>query len=146
MGTVHKKVRVILRTTITDQGETEENKLIHSGYFYRNHTFDVVKFDEQPEAGGTVHNMITMQQQKVTIKRTGAVSMNQKFQENKITENVYHHPHGTIHMETFTDSIRYQPLGEAGEGKLNISYQVKLNGLNNRKHELTLTLKEENSQ
>jgi uncharacterized beta-barrel protein YwiB (DUF1934 family) len=145
MKSLHKKVHITLRTAITDQGETEKNELIHSGHYYRNNTFDVLKFDEKMEDGAIVRNLITLQKQKASIKRSGAVSMNQKFHENKITENVYHHPHGTIHMETFTDSIRYQPLDEVKNGKLTISYQVKLNGQENRKHELTLTFKEENS-
>ena len=143
MEAEHKKVRMILRTIITDEGDTEKNELSHHGYFYRNQTFDVIKFDEQLETGGKVRNLITLQKEKVTIKRTGAVSMNQKFQANKITENVYHHPHGTIHMETFTDSIRYQPPGKKKDGCLQISYHVKLNGLKNRKHDLMLTKKEE---
>jgi uncharacterized beta-barrel protein YwiB (DUF1934 family) len=146
MEPLHKIVTVTLQTKITDQGQTEENKLVHSGRFYRNDTFDVIKFDEEPETGGTIRNLITLKQEKVTIKRTGDVSMNQKFQEKKRTENVYHHPHGTIHMETFTDFINYQPLDEKQDGQLHISYHVKLNGMKNRKHDLTLTIKEENSQ
>jgi uncharacterized beta-barrel protein YwiB (DUF1934 family) len=146
MEALHNKVDIILRTTITDQEETEKNELKHTGYFYRNDSFDVLKFDERLEEGVSVRNLITLQKEKVTIKRSGAVSMNQKFQENKITENVYHHPHGTMHMETFTNSIRYQLLDDANEGRLKIIYQVKLNGQANRKHELTLIFKEESSQ
>ena len=146
MEALHNKVDIILRTTIADQGETEINELKHTGCFYRNNTFDVLKFDEELEEGVSVRNLITLQKKKATIKRSGAVSMNQKFQENKITENVYHHPHGTMHMETFTESIRYQLLDDADEGRLKIIYQVKLNGQANRKHELTLIFKEESSQ
>ncbi|MFA1822436.1 DUF1934 domain-containing protein [Virgibacillus oceani] len=146
MEALHKKVRIILRTTITDQKDTEENELIHTGYFYRNNTFDVLKFDEKLEEGVSVRNLITLQKEKVTIKRSGAVSMNQKFEEDKITENVYHHPHGTMHMETFTNTVYYQPLDEMNKGQLKMDYQVTLNGQANRNHELMLIFKEENAQ
>jgi uncharacterized beta-barrel protein YwiB (DUF1934 family) len=146
MKVLHKDVQIILCTTIVDQGETEENELIHTGRFYRNHTFDVLQFDEELEENVTVRNMITLQKEKVTIKRSGAVSMNQKFQVNNITENVYHHPHGTIHMETFTGHMHYQPLDDIRDGHLEISYYVKLNGQENRKQDLTLIFKEENSR
>lgn len=143
---LHKEVEIMLRTQIVDQAETEKNESMHTGRFHRNEKFDVLQFDEVLEGIGNIRNMVTVQKEKVTIKRSGAVSMHQKFQINHITENIYHHHHGTLHLETFTDSIHYEPLDETGDGQLHMLYHVKLNGQDTRKHELMLIFKEEHSQ
>ncbi|MBY7144766.1 DUF1934 domain-containing protein [Virgibacillus sp. NKC19-3] len=143
MDALQKQVLIELCTTIDDNGEMEYNTLTLSGTLFKRKELDVITYEEETEDNATTKNLITIQAGKVNIKRTGAISMNQQFRTHQTTENVLKHPYGTIHMETYTNAITYQPLDEKDIGKLVISYTVKLNGQEERKHELTLTLKEE---
>ncbi|MFC2948942.1 DUF1934 domain-containing protein [Virgibacillus sediminis] len=146
MGLQFKQVAVELRTIIDDNGQMEYNTVKQPGKFYQKGKLDVLTFEEELEGQGVTDNLITIQSDKVTIKRTGLVKMNQKFTENGTTENLYHHPHGKIHMETYTNSIFYQSVDEADTGYLKISYHVKLNGQEERKHQLELIITEEESK
>lgn len=139
MGSLQKQVMVELRTTIDDNGQMEYNTMEQSGTFFRKSELDVITYEEKTEDNAVTRNLITIQAGKVSIKRTGGLTMNQQFRAHQTTENVLKHPYGTIHMETYTNKITYQPLNETDMGKLAISYTVKLNGQEERKHELELT-------
>jgi len=143
MDPIQKNVTVELRTIIDDHGQMEYNKQKQSGKFYRKNDMNVLTFDEEIEDQATIKNLITIQKDKVSIKRTGLISMNQQFRHKQLTENVYKHPHGTIHMETFTDNIRYKANRNDTGGKLTMTYRVKLNGQEERKHKLELIFSEE---
>src|SRR5699024_12731885 len=99
--------------------------------------------DGDEEKGEVIHNLDNIQDEKVTNKRTGAVMIHQKVLKEKLTENIFKHPHGSIHMETTTDELSYDKQSNPLTGKVCIAYTVKLNGQEERKHELTLTYKEE---
>lgn len=143
MSVVQKDIVVKLQTTIDDQGMKEENEVLCKGTFYKKGTMDVLIFDEMLDEELKVKNLVTIQESSVNIKRTGPVSMNQKFDINRRTEGIYKHPHGSLHMETWTNRIVYKQKGEA-DGQLILSYRVKLNGHEDeRKHELILSFQEE---
>lgn len=146
MDTIQKKVKITLSVKINDQGQLEDNTSTHIGNYYRKGNMDVLTYEENIEDTATINNFITIQADKVSIKRTGVVSMTQKFRTNQITENIYKHPHGSLHMETFTDTITHQQLDEHGGGHVSIFYKVKLNGQEERAHKLVLHYKEEDSQ
>ena len=135
-------VQLELETTIEDNGQVETNTTNESGLFHQRNNFDVLTYEEKLEDGTVVKNMVTLQPDKVSVKRSGPVSMHQKFELDQITENVFQHPHGHIHMETTTHSIDYRPLGENANAEVRIDYTVKLNGQEKRKHTLSLILKE----
>ncbi|SET75406.1 Uncharacterized beta-barrel protein YwiB, DUF1934 family [Oceanobacillus limi] len=143
-----RKVMVELETTIEDNGQKERSNTMQQGVFHHKQNMDVLTFEEQTEDGQQINNMITIQQGKVSIKRSGVVSMHQQFRLNQTTENVFRHPHGNIHMETYTDEVYYRPINDEQSGRLTIDYTVKLNGQTERKHALQLTYKdqEEDSQ
>ncbi|MFD1852212.1 DUF1934 domain-containing protein [Oceanobacillus bengalensis] len=143
MDSGQMKVAITLQTTIEDNGNKEYNKVQETGTLFRKGKIDVITFEEKTEEQAVIKNFITLQEGKVNIKRTGLVSMNQRFHANQITENVYKHPHGTLHMETFTKKITYHSDTSSNEGKLMIDYTVKLNGQDERKHELMLVYIEE---
>ncbi|UJL48339.1 DUF1934 domain-containing protein [Virgibacillus sp. NKC19-16] len=143
MDALQKQVQIELRTTIDDNGQMEYNTLSRPGTFFRKDKLDVITYEEETEEDVTTKNLITIQDGKVSIKRTGGLAMNQQFRSRQTTENVLKHPYGTIHMETYTNNITYQPFDDREMGKLTISYTVKLNGQEERKHELALTFKEE---
>lgn len=136
-----KQVAVELKTVIDDNGEMEYNTVREIGQYYRRGKVDVLTYNETTEDGSAIHNMLTIHTDKVSVKRTGPISMHQQFREQKTSENVYQHPHGNIHMETFTHSIGYQRLSDKQNGRLTIDYTVKLNGQDERKHQLALTIR-----
>lgn len=136
-------VSIKLHTIIDDQGEIENNSVEETGEFYSRGDFDVLIYDEELAEDAKVRNLITIQPNKTTIKRTGVVDMKQTFLEGKMTESHYQHPHGKFHMETYTDSFRYDSMKDSGKGKLIITYTVKLNGMQERKHKLELTFQKE---
>ena len=146
MDTIQKNVNIQLHTIIDDDGQKEYNDQKQSGNYFRKKDLDVLIFEEKLDDGAIIKNLITIQQHKVSINRSGAVMMNQKFKAERLTENIYHHAHGKIHMETFTNSIDYSQSEASIEGSLTIHYTVKLNGQDERKHTLKLTYKEEENQ
>lgn len=143
MGHNDKEVFIELCTIIDDDGEKEHNMVRQRGKLYEKNQMAVLTFEEQTEEKAWIKNFITIQPDKVTIKRTGNVMMNQQFHMQRATESVFKHPYGTMHMETFTSSITHQPLRTDQNGQLKIAYSVKLNGKEKRDHYLTLTYNEE---
>lgn len=131
-----KQVMIHLNTRIEDQGEIENNYIKQTGKLFNRNGIDVLIYEEELEEGAIIKSLVTIQTGKVNIKRSGIITMNQRFLVDQTTETYYEHPHGTFRMETFTHSIKYN------EGRLMIDYTVKLNGMNERKHLLELTYKE----
>ncbi|MBP2076258.1 DUF1934 domain-containing protein [Oceanobacillus polygoni] len=146
MDAPQKRLTITLETTINDDGQLERTKQSHQGDFFQKNNMDVLIFEETLEDGSTIKNLLTIHPHKVSINRSGAVKMNQKFQADQITENIYHHPHGKIHMETYTEVIVYKKASNGTEGTLTIHYTVKLNGQDKRKHTLKLAYQEEENQ
>lgn len=130
-----------LSTVIKDGDSEETNRVTAVGEIISKQGIDMVTYDENLVEEGKVRNVVTIQANKVSVKRDGIVKMNQLFREGKKSENVYQHPHGRIHMETYTYAINYDPFSKESPGKLSIDYQVSLNGQEARMHKLTLILK-----
>ncbi|WP_284140157.1 MULTISPECIES: DUF1934 domain-containing protein [unclassified Virgibacillus] len=135
-------MKIEMRTTIDDNGQMEYNTICQLGTLQRRENIHVLLFEEVSEENAVIKNLITIQPEKVNIKRTGNVMMNQQFVERQITENVLRHPYGTIHMETYTNAISYEDTDQEN-GQLTIDYTVKLNGQEARKHLLELNYKKE---
>lgn len=144
MSSTKTEVQLKLRTEIQELGEKAVTTVEEAGTFYQKGNTTVLKFTENQEE--EISSLITIQPEKVSVKRTGAVDMHQIFKKKRLTENVYKHAYGTILMETYTDQILYQEPENGREGRLFISYTTKLNGEGNRRHRLTLTFKEEISK
>ncbi|MHA6250645.1 YwiB family protein [Oceanobacillus sp. CAU 1775] len=140
------QVSIRLKMKIVDAGETEKNEVKAVGIFQQRNNLAALTYSEEIDGYGEANTFITMQQEKVSIKRTGVVTMQQNFRLNQLTENVYRHPHGNILMETFTDEIHYSPPTKADAGRLEMNYTVKLNGEDERKHTLELEFVEEDSK
>lgn len=140
-----KNVMITLHSTIDDLGEKEINTFQQKGKFFTRNNFEVILYEEVQEDGEKINNLITIQPDRVHIKRSGFISMSQQFEVSHRTETYYEHPHGSIHMETYTNSIDYYSLNETSQGKLVIVYTVTLNGMEKRKHIIELTYEEEDS-
>ena len=74
-----KNIMIKLHTVINDQGEQETLAEEHTGEYYEKNNTKVLLYTDQKNQIGPVKNFITIQKNKVTIKRSGAVSMQQKF-------------------------------------------------------------------
>src|SRR5690625_2805271 len=137
-----KQVSIQLHTRIEDQGNVESNHVKQTGQFFKRNNMDVLVYEEELEEGAIIKNLVTIQADKVNIKRSGTIAMNQQFRDTQITETHYEHPHGAFHMETYTQKVTYESLETNRQGRLAIDYTVKLNGMNERKHLLELIYKE----
>ncbi|WP_163580454.1 DUF1934 domain-containing protein [Gracilibacillus saliphilus] len=137
-------VSIKMTMEIIELGNKDLTVVEEKGHLLEKDDTTVLKFSETNENNEQTDSLITIQTDKVSVKRSGAVSMLQKFQNKQITENVYRHQFGTMHMETETDQIVYQPPVANQDGKLFISYQTSLNGETPRRHRLTISLAKEN--
>ncbi|MGP4038933.1 DUF1934 domain-containing protein [Gracilibacillus sp. D59] len=137
-------VSIKMTMEIIDLGNKDVTVVEEKGQLLEKDETTVLKFSETNENNEQTDSLITIQPDKVTVKRSGAVSMLQKFQKKQITENVYRHAFGTMHMETETDQILYRSPVANKNGKLFISYQTSLNGESPRRHRLTIMVKKEN--
>lgn len=146
MDTSGTRVKLKLHTTIDDGGQLERNTVEETGILYQRQHMDVLTYEEKLDDGPVINNLMTIQSNKVSIKRTGPIAMHQQFDLDRMTENVYQHPHGNLHMETTTTSVDYWPLDIHSNGLLKLYYTVKLNGQAERKHTLILSLTEEASR
>lgn len=143
MKQTEKRVKISLHTMIEDNGNKEHNQVTVTGMFYQADSIHVLTFDEQHEDNNTIKNLMTIHADKVNVKRTGAVTMNQQFRLDQTTEGQFHHPFGKMGMETTTHRLIYEPLQRRKQGQLYISYHVKLDGETERAHQLKLIFIEE---
>lgn len=138
MGLIKKDVQIELRTVIDDQGHKEMSIVKQTGKYTATEDREVLVYKEQTEVGD-IRNFITLQDGKFTLKRSGAVSMNQRLIQGKETVCIYRHPFGNILMDAKTISMSYEQLTENTPGVMNIEYEMTLNGEQTRMHHLTLT-------
>ncbi|MCT1901223.1 DUF1934 domain-containing protein [Oceanobacillus sojae] len=131
-------VDITLETMIfdLDSGDQETQEQTFTGEWTKKGDIDVLRYKEVIEEAGIIQNMIMIRPERVSIKRTGAIQMNQQFQLGQKTENIYQHMHGNIHMETFVESITFTE--DTMPRMLEMNYTMKLNGQIERKHQLKL--------
>ncbi|GGP15282.1 DUF1934 domain-containing protein [Oceanobacillus neutriphilus] len=131
-------VNITLKTLIfdLDSGDQETQEQTFTGEWTKKGDIDVLRYKEVIEEAGTIQNMIMIRPERVSIKRTGAIQMNQQFQLGQKTENIYQHMHGNIHMETFVETITFTE--DTMPRVLDMNYTMKLNGQIERKHQLKL--------
>ncbi|MFC4402836.1 DUF1934 domain-containing protein [Gracilibacillus xinjiangensis] len=139
--TVKSPILLKMTMEINDSGKKDVTVVEEHGQLLEKDSTTILTFSEYNENQEKIHSFITIKPDSVSVKRSGAVSMHQKFIKKNITENVYRHEFGTIHMETTTDQITYQPPENQKQGKLFISYTTSLNGDKPRRHRLTITMK-----
>ena len=143
MSVNKKDVTIELRTVIEDDGEKELMIVKQKGKYYKRSNLEVLTYTEKTDGEEDIDNMISIYPDKINIKRTGAISMNKLFLKGRLTENLYRHPYGNIHMEIDTVSMSYESIEETGRGQAVIAYRAMLNGSKERNHYLTLTFMEE---
>lgn len=141
MELIKKHIAIEIRTVIDDEGEKELTISKQKGNYIKKGSTEVITFTEKTKDFGEVKSILTIQPNKVNLKRSGSVTMNQQFIEGQISECLYRHPYGAFHMEIQTHSIKKEQKN--GDKKIIIMYELKLNGEQTRHHHLTLTYTEE---
>ncbi|KGP74174.1 DUF1934 domain-containing protein [Pontibacillus yanchengensis] len=136
-------IQVKLVTEIKNQDQTDEIVVEESGDFIHKGNAYILRFTEHHDEEQPIDNLVTIHPDKVIVRRTGPVRMNQVFRENAITENVYYHPYGKFHMQTTTKSISLEESSDQIKGKLMISYDLEMNGQDKQGHRLSLRYNEE---
>lgn len=136
-------VNVSLHTKVTDAGETDHTELKSDGTLFQKSDAVYLRYDEVMNDNDKVQTTIKIKQEDVTIIRSGAVSMKQRFAANTLKEGTYESPYGPIQIATKTDSLDFRWHDETREGKLTLNYRVLFQGEEAGYHELTIKLKGE---
>src|SRR5699024_4456032 len=143
MDLIKENVSIKLHTIIDDQGEKEMSVIKQKGLYHRKGQLEVLTFTDKVEDIGEIKNHISITPEKVTVKRSGAVTMNQQFVEGKKSECLYRHPYGMFHMELQTHHISSEYFPDQSNTEIVIEYNATINQQEPRSHHLTLTITEE---
>lgn len=141
MGLIKKHVAIEIRTVIDAQGEKELTISKQKGNYMKKGLTEVISFTEKTKDFGEVKSLLTIQPNKINLKRSGSITMNQQFMEGKTSECLYRHPYGAFHMEIRTNKILREQYSR--ERKIIIMYEMNMNGEPTRHYHLTLTYTEE---
>ncbi|ENH96295.1 hypothetical protein J416_11607 [Gracilibacillus halophilus YIM-C55.5] len=133
-------IQLKMTTEIQDEFDRDVTVVEEKGHLMENGQTTILTFQETNENNEPIDSFITIQPESISVKRSGAVSMHQKFRTQQKTENMYRHQFGSLHMETYTDQIRYQPPTEETKGELYIQYTTSLNGQPPRAHQLIIEM------
>lgn len=129
-----KQVDLVVRASI--DGEVTEH--VYDASYTSNGSIDVLIYEEDLQELGKVRNFITIQPDKVNMKRSGGIVMNQQFLSGRRTESIYHHPFGSIHLEITTKEI------QVGNRSVDVFYDSVMNGTEKQRHHLQLRYMKEN--
>ena len=143
MGVVRKLIHISLHTTIENNGDKEIIKNTYKGKYVRKGNVEVITYTEITDGFGDINNRITLHPNKVNIKRSGQITMNQQFIVNHRTESLYRHPYGNMTMEIDTKEMTRRSLSSREAGQVRIVYDVHLTGKEISEHFLVLTYTEE---
>ncbi|MCD5324021.1 MULTISPECIES: DUF1934 domain-containing protein [Pontibacillus] len=136
-------IRVRLETEIKDEDQKQNIVVDEPGDYVQKGNAHIIRFTEKTEDETKVDNLVTIHPDKVIIRRTGPVRMNQVFREKQSTESVYHHQYGKFHLQTTTKTISFQESNDVLKGMLKINYDLEVNGQQKQRHRLSLRFKEE---
>lgn len=143
MTTGKTRISIFLETTITDADDTQRETVKTTGEMIGRGMKRLIRFKETQDDNETIDTVMTLSEDKVTLKRTGNVTMSQQFIESKKTESHYQHPLIRFRMETYTDRINYHYKESAADLELKMDYRTVIDGEDERTHTLKLLIKGE---
>lgn len=143
MTTAKQSVHVTLDTTITEGGHTQKESVRVTGEVIGLGMKRMVKFTETNDQNETIDTVMMLSEDKVTLKRTGAIQMSQQFIESQKTESHYQHPLMRFRIETYTDTIEYSYKESGAALALTMHYRTVIDGEGERTHTLNLQIKGE---
>ncbi|KGX86483.1 DUF1934 domain-containing protein [Pontibacillus litoralis] len=137
-------IKVRLVTEMKDREDKQKVVVEETGDYIRKGNTSVIRYTEHHEEEQPIDNMVTIKPDKVIVRRTGPVHMNQIFQVEQVTENIYHHPYGNFHMLTTTKSIHLEQSDAPIKGMLKMVYDLEMNGQVKQRHRFSLRFQEVN--
>lgn len=143
MTTAKQQVHVTLDTTITEDGHTQKESVRVMGEVMGLGMKRMIKFTEINDQDESIDTVMMLSDDKVTLKRTGAIQMSQQFIESKKTESHYQHPLMRFRIETYTDTIEYSYKESDAALSLTMRYRTVIDGEGERTHTLNLQIKGE---
>ena len=135
-------IEINIYTEIEDEGGSEIIHKTERGTLSRGNDIHMIKYEEDMEGAGLVLTTIIIYDDRITLKRTGAVRMHQVFKIGAPTESVYQHPYGSFRMETTTHRMEYLKGIKNKSGRLLMIYDVILNDQEPRNHTFELQFEE----
>lgn len=145
MTTAKQHVFVILDTSITEDGDTQKETVRATGEIIGLGMKRMIKFTEINDQNESIDTVMMLSEDKVTLKRTGAITMSQQFIENQKTESHYQHPLMRLRIETYTETIDYDYRENRSALTLQMRYRTVINGEGERMHTLKLQIKGDNN-
>src|SRR5699024_6603732 len=100
-----------------DKEEYVENMI----KIYTKYIKTIIEYNKNIEK---IYNKKSNHTNKINIKKSDTITMNKIFIKGRITEILYQHPHGNIHMNINTVTISYESIDETGQGQVIIAYQA----------------------
>ncbi|MCP8617398.1 DUF1934 domain-containing protein [Salirhabdus salicampi] len=137
-----KQVNVKVTSMISESGHKETIEVEEQGRYYQKGDTHILIFDEKDDEDNVTHNFFTINEEKVVLKRSGQMRMNQMFRLGQTTENPYQHPYGTMLMKTKTKQLQFDTSEDQTKGQLQIDYELSLSEQPVRQHRLTITYEE----
>ena len=105
--------------------DTNEVALVTEGKFYRQNGKAYICYDESEMTGlKDTHTVLTIDNDIVTILRTGLYPSQLIFEKGRRCHSLYHTDYGDLTVAVNTESIRWQPR-QVG-GTLDICYALEI--------------------
>lgn len=122
-------VEIKIRTTIRDGRQKERHSMDAYGHLSWRGGLVVLRFQEpREESEQKTMQTMRLREGRLSVKREGAITMNQKFVEGVKTEGTYRSPYGPMHMMTDTESINYTWDENKNKGMISLVYVLTLQG------------------
>jgi uncharacterized beta-barrel protein YwiB (DUF1934 family) len=136
-------VDIKIRTTIKDGKQKERHSMDASGEIMWRGSLLVVRFRE-PREENEPQTLQTIQLREgvMTVRREGAITMNQRFIEGVKTEGTYRSAYGPMAMETATEHVDYQWNEEQNRGVISLIYILTLQGSTTGTYNMEVTFEE----
>ncbi|PLT35903.1 DUF1934 domain-containing protein [Bacillus sp. V5-8f] len=137
-----QKVKVMLRTTIRNDGETESYELTTFGTKFSKGNALYLQYTEEDENGKT-QTTVKYKDPEALIMRGGAVKMRQVFNPGETLNGHYESMYGSMPIQTKTESISHVWTEEKREGMFVFRYELFMQGDLLGQYEMAIAYKEE---
>lgn len=137
-------VDIKIRTTIREGKQRERHSMDASGRLSWRGSLLVLHFQEPREdSEEKTMQMMQLREGRLSVKRDGAVTMNQRFVEGVETEGTYRSAFGPMSMLTDTKSIEYNWDEKKRRGVISLVYLLTLQGTEAGRYSMEVTFEEE---
>lgn len=135
-------VAVKMTTNISQQGEKSQVGIEATGELFQKQELTYIRFKEDLEDIGEVLTVLKVGKQEVTVIRSGAVDMKQRYVYGKRTEGSYATPYGTFRTEADTDQMAMIWSDSGRTGRIQFGYDLTLQGAVAGRYDVTISIEE----